>query len=228
MTARRPPTFEEKLQLITMIAAKLRGAPEKPKIPIRDLLPKWYTRKEGDEGLYAEPPLDLGALYEDAAAGSIKSLTQKAYDIADSGKYTIKQLRVLQKDAADKSAGLAKKKQWQESMDEASESQKWREAAERMEGQPQHFKKAEYISNPAIRIKGQVIEGDYAKGGHVEIVNKIDRDPRLKAAFDRGEYIEGGVTDAGTFVGKRPDVDFSEIKGRDVKEIGEFLIHGQD
>jgi hypothetical protein len=81
----------------------------------------------------------------------------------------------------------------------------------------------EYIMNPAIKIGKKVIQGDYAKGGHIEIVNKIDRDPKLKAAFDRGEYIEGATTDAGTFVGKRPDVDFADIKGRDVSEIEDLL-----
>lgn len=37
-----------------------------------DTLPAWYTRKRGEEGIYAEPPFDLSGLIEDAAIGPLK------------------------------------------------------------------------------------------------------------------------------------------------------------
>lgn len=85
----------------------------------------------------------------------------------------------------------------------------------------------EYVSHPAIKLKSgdktYVVEGDYAKGGHVEIVNQIDQSPTLKALFDQGKYVEGAMTHKGRFVQKRFDVDFSEIKGRNIYEIGNKL-----
>ena len=78
--------------------------------------------------------------------------------------------------------------------------------------------------NPAIKVGNKVIEGDYAKGGHIEIMRKIDKDPMLKRLFDKGNYAEGGTTHKGRFVERRPDVDFSEIKGRDINEIIDKII----
>ena len=37
-----------------------------------DVLPAWYTRKRGEEGIYAEPPFDLSGFIEDAAIGPLK------------------------------------------------------------------------------------------------------------------------------------------------------------
>ena len=84
--------------------------------------------------------------------------------------------------------------------------------------------KKDYIANPAIKIKGQIIEGDYSKGGHIEIINKIDKDPVLKAAFDAGRYQEGATTSDGKFVERKSDIDFADIKGREVGEIKDSLV----
>jgi hypothetical protein len=75
--------------------------------------------------------------------GEVSTLTGRAYKIADSGKYTIKQLRAIQAKFRGKSEQLLKRGKHQEAMDAASEHQMWREAAERMEGQAQHFKKVD-------------------------------------------------------------------------------------
>ena len=90
-------------------------------------------------------------------------------------------------------------------------------------GFEQQYREPEYVMNPAIKIKDTIIEGDYKRGGHTEIINKIDKDPKLKKLFDEGKYKEGGVTDNGVFYEKKPGVDFSEIKGRDILEIKDRL-----
>jgi len=84
--------------------------------------------------------------------------------------------------------------------------------------------KPDYVANPAIKVGGKVYEGDYAKGGHTEIISRIDKDPRAKALFDAGKYQEGGVTYKGKFVQRKSDVDFSEIKGRNVKDILDKIV----
>jgi len=72
---------------------------------------------------------------------------------------------------------------------------------------------AEVVQNPAIRLSdGTVVEGSYADGGHISIVNQIDENPKWKTLYDEGGAVDGGTTDKGMFVEKPLDMDFSEFK----------------
>ena len=63
------------------------------------ILPKWYTREKGDEGLYAEPALDLGLMVEDAAAGPLKIIGKAGRAIKAAsktlGRYSDETLHVV-------------------------------------------------------------------------------------------------------------------------------------
>jgi len=144
ITARRQPTFEEKVRLAKMVGAHLK----------RNVIPQkregaWFDRKRGDEGIYAVPnyhmllgeipgPIKGISMLDGLKAG--KTLTGMAYEIADSGKYTLAQLQKKQNEFAGLASSLHREGKLQEAMDAASEHQMWREAAERLQGQPQHFK----------------------------------------------------------------------------------------
>lgn len=45
----------------------------------------------------------------------------------------------------------------------------------------------------------------------------------LSSMFDRGEYIEGGITDKGTFIERPPGVDFAEFKGKKISDAYDKL-----
>ena len=78
ITGQPVPTQEERFAPVKAIAGGLRATDRylrgnvQDRQSARDILPKWYTRERGDGGIYAEPPLDLGLMVEDAALGPLK------------------------------------------------------------------------------------------------------------------------------------------------------------
>jgi len=97
------------------------------------------TRKEAVE-LTGERSEDASDIIGHDITFKGKTLTGTAYEIADSGKYTLEQIQKKQREFADLSNALRKEGKFQEAMDAASNHQMWREAAERLQGQLQHFK----------------------------------------------------------------------------------------
>jgi len=137
------PSQQEKLDSIgTAVIGHLKERTIAPAKPTGMWLDPGRLSGTVQPSLYGEP--DYKWQYGEVDPPGVKlaqgalTLTQKAYKIADSGKHTLKQLQDKAKALNAKNAELLKAGKFEEAADVAFEHQMWREAAEKMQGAPQH------------------------------------------------------------------------------------------